>query len=206
MKPTYVLQKFIRLTGITLILGASTMAHSIEEPKYEVLENYGRIEIRQYEPVIQAVTDIKNNNHSSEGFKRLAGFIFGGNDKSQSISMTAPVQESIGVDSPQMAFTMPSEFTLDSLPNPVDKRVSLNKIPARTVAVIRFSGWANAGKVKRHTRILEDGLAKAGIDVVGTTTLNQYNPPWTLPMLRRNEIMLEINWAPSLASNELLLH
>jgi hypothetical protein len=185
-------------------MGASSMSHSIEEPEYELIDTVSKVEIRQYAPSIQAVTNLAGNKESSGGFRRLAGFIFGGNDNGQSISMTAPVQETLGVDEPKMAFTMPKEFTLESLPNPKDSSISLFEVPSRTMAVVRFSGWATSGKVKRYTKKLKSMLAENGVDVSGEISLNQYNPPWTLPFMRRNEIMLEIEWSPSLNDNTVM--
>ncbi|MEH6569139.1 MAG: heme-binding protein [Halioglobus sp.] len=168
------------------------MAHSIEEPGYQVVESIDAIEIRVYAPVVQAVTSLPDSAESSAGFRRLAGYIFGGNDQEQKIAMTAPVQETLGVETPEMAFTMPVEYTLDDLPTPADGRVSLRIEPAKTVAVVRFSGWATSSRVSHYEQELRAVLNNNSIQVVGEASLNQYNPPWTLPFLRRNEIMIEV--------------
>jgi effector-binding domain-containing protein len=167
------------------------MAEKIEEPAFALVERLGDVELRQYEPVVQARTPLKHNGETVAGFRRLAGFIFGGNERAQSIAMTAPVEETLG-DTPVMAFTMPSAYALADLPAPNDSRVVLEEIPARTMAAIRFSGWATAGRVERKTRTLLDALEQGGVETVGEPSLNQYNPPWTPPFLRRNEIMVEV--------------
>ncbi|MEH6582485.1 MAG: heme-binding protein [Halioglobus sp.] len=175
-----------------LTSGFSHMASSIEEPRYELVQAIGDLEIRRYEPAIQAITVLPGESSSSEGFRRLAGFIFGGNEQEQSISMTAPVQETLGATTPTMAFTMPAEYTMEELPDPSDARVTLQDVPARTVAVVTFSGWATSARVARYERQLLEVLKANDIPTKGNSSLNQYNPPWTLPFLRRNEIMVEV--------------
>jgi hypothetical protein len=176
--------------------GVSGMANSIEEPPFDLLDRIGNVEIRQYYPAVQAVTQLDGSAQTSAGFRRLAGYIFGGNAAGESISMTAPVQETLGTDRPVMAFTMPASYELTELPDPRDSNVELRAIPARTAAVISFSGWATPAKTKRMQKALLRKLAEEGIDVSGAMSLNQYNPPWTLPFLRRNEVIVEVNWQP----------
>ncbi len=174
-----------------LLLISPAMADSIEEPQYELLGKLGEVEIRRYAPSIQAVTELPD--YGGKGFRRLAGYIFGGNDQEQSIAMTAPVQETIGSGEREMAFTMPSEYAYDELPAPDDNAVSLREIEARTVAVILFSGLAGDAKTERKWQELSSALSEAGIATTSSPMLNQYNPPWTLPFLRRNEVMVEIS-------------
>ena len=157
------------------------------------------MELRLYEPSVQATTTLQHSRQSSAGFRRLAGFIFGGNESGESIAMTAPVQESLVASQPVMAFTMPSTYSLDSLPAPDNDKVSLRELPERLVATLPFGGWATRGKVERKTRELMATLARNGIEAVGEPALNQYNPPWTPPFLRRNEIEVLVSF-DSLAS------
>lgn len=186
--------RFIDLKVLLFIVlaGVTGMAHSIEEPQYKVLQSIDGIEIRQYQATVQAITTLPGSSNTSEGFRRLAGFIFGGNNKEQKIAMTAPVQETLGEQSPEMAFTMPNEYRLEDLPTPTDSRVSLHNVPARTVAVVSFSGWATQNRTERFERALRDTLSDSSITIIGAASLNQYNPPWTLPFLRRNEVMIEV--------------
>ena len=169
------------------------MTQAIEEPQYQLVERLGGVEIRHYQPTVQAVTELASNNETSRGFRRLAGFIFGGNEKQQSIAMTAPVQETLGESRPQMAFTLPAGYSLDDVPGPDDARVEIRDVPARTLAVVSFSGWATEGKIKRMTEKLSASLAEYGIDSVGPALLHQYNPPWTPPFMRRNEVAVEVD-------------
>ena len=168
------------------------MAHSVEEPKWDLLGKIENLEIRHYEASIEAVTELPGSRHTSEGFRRLAGYIFGGNETGESIAMTAPVRENLGQERPQMAFTMPSAYEMAQLPQPSDERVRFVEVPARTIAVIRFSGWATKRKVASQERTLLDTLDRHDVHFTGLTSLNQYNPPWTPPFMRRNEIMVEV--------------
>jgi hypothetical protein len=168
------------------------MASDIEEPSWTLVDTVETVELREYAPSIQAVTQLDHSGQTSAGFQRLAGFIFGGNETGEKIAMTAPVEESLEANQPLMAFTLPSEYELEDLPEPADDSVQIQTVPGRTMAAIRFSGWATDGKVKRNTQQLIATLKQHGIEAVGTPSLNQYNPPWTPPFLRRNEIMVEV--------------
>lgn len=180
---------------LALTLGNTAMASDIEEPSWTLVETLDQVELRDYAPSIQAVTRLEHSGQTSSGFQRLAGFIFGGNETGEKIAMTAPVEETLQTDEPVMAFTLPSEYTLSDLPVPADDSVTIKPVPGRTMAAIRFSGWATAGKVERNTAELIATLKAYGIAAVGMPSLNQYNPPWTPPFLRRNEIMVEVQLA-----------
>jgi len=170
------------------------MAGSIEEPKYELLDTLDNVELRLYGPSIQATTALRSGNQTTSGFRRLAGYIFGGNDSGQTIAMTAPVQETLTAGPSVMAFTMPSGFSMESLPTPDSEKVVLREVPERLVASLSFGGWATSGKVERKTASLLETLERYNATVEGDPILNQYNPPWTLPFMRRNEIVVEITF------------
>jgi len=176
-------------------ISVAVLATDIEEPAYRTLGAIDDIEFREYSPSIQARTPLGNAGDTGSGFSRLAGFIFGGNDQSMEIAMTAPVEETLD-SKPVMAFTMPSEYDMDDLPVPDDSQVELVEVPSRTVAVIAFSGWATDETVARKTELLLLTLQANGIETIGSPSLNQYNPPWTLPFLRRNEVMVEVAASP----------
>lgn len=170
------------------------MAGSIEEPEYELLDTLDSVELRIYGPSVQATTALRGSSQTTTGFRRLAGYIFGGNDTGQAIAMTAPVQETLTTGQSVMAFTMPSAYSMESLPTPHSENVVLREVPERLVATLPFGGWATSGKVKRKTARLLETLEHHGATVVGAPALNQYNPPWTLPFLRRNEIEVEVSF------------
>jgi hypothetical protein len=185
--------RFVPLLGIAIsFLLGSNMSQAAEEPSFEVLEQWDEMEIREYAPTIRAVTDLSSNGETTGGFRRLADYIFGGNSKGMSIAMTAPVEETLGGDRPVMAFTLPAEYAMDALPEPNSGSVRLEALEARTVAVSSFSGWATSGRVTREENALRKALASRGIVVTGEASLNQYNPPWTPPFMRRNEVMVPV--------------
>ena len=182
----------IRTLVISLVTSVmTTQAIAIEEPEYRVEKAWDaeQIEIRAYAARVMAVTDMAED--SDGGFRVLAGYIFGGNAEEQKIAMTAPVQQSMAGER-EMAFMMPAEYALEDLPQPEDQRVSFREAPAYTAAVIQFSGLASAEKADENWQQLRRFLTAEGIDITGDPTLNQYNPPWTLPFMRRNEIIVPV--------------
>lgn len=189
-----VTQQSVRAITAALALLAPLLApivNAIEEPAYTVERAWEseQIEIRRYAPRVMAVTTMQGND--DDGFRVLAGYIFGGNATEQKIAMTAPVQRSMAGEA-EMAFMMPAEYALEDLPTPDDERVGFEEAPAYTAAVIQFSGWASADKADEHWQRLRQFLIAEEIDIAGEPTLNQYNPPWTLPFLRRNEIIVPV--------------
>lgn len=188
---------FLKSLGAGLVgvmaLG-SAWAVGIEEPAYELVASWDDgVEVRHYEPRVLAMTAM--NGGESSGFRVLAGYIFGGNASEQEIAMTAPVQRTMASGSGgEMAFVMPAEYALEELPAPDDERVRIRQEPAFHAAVIRFSGRATEERVDAHWDILTAFLEEQQIEAAGRPTLNQYNPPWTLPFMRRNEIIIPINY------------
>lgn len=197
-----------KMSGLSLILMAlllSMSAIAIEEPRYTVLEKIDdRIEVRQYEAQVVAVTPMSESQNN--GFRVLAGYIFGGNDKDEKIAMTAPVATTMAGDQREMTFMMPNEYTLESLPKPLDGRVDFRSIPAYTAAVIRFSGRANGSIAEEKWLALKTVLEGTDWQIVGQPTLNQYNPPWTLGFLRRNEIIVPVTASDSQNKTQYLLY
>ena len=188
------LRHFSHLRTLVISLVTSlmtTQAIAIEEPVYQVEKAWEteQIEIRAYAPRVMAVTEMAED--SNGGFRVLAGYIFGGNAEEQEIAMTAPVQQSMEGDR-EMAFMMPAEYALEDLPEPEDQRVSFREAAAYTAAVIQFSGRASSEKADENWQQLRRFLIAEGIDITGEPTLNQYNPPWTLPFMRRNEIIVPV--------------
>ncbi len=218
-----------RLAGLSLavyLIGVPAMA--IEEPRYDVIEKLGDVEIRSYAAVVLAETEVEGTFEgvSNAAFRRLAGYIFGGNrapgatGEKRKIDMTAPVgmrpagNAKIAMTSPVgmrpatpsgdatpvaagaerwvMSFTMPSAWTLATLPEPVDPRVTLREAPPRQVAVLRFSGLWSDARFAEQERLLRAQLAPSGWQVIGPAESMRYDPPWTLWFLRRNEVALPV--------------
>ena len=194
----------IALTALALLTqGHSALA--VEEPSYELIEKSGEIEIREYRPLIVAETLVDGDldGAGNRGFRLIAAYIFGENQssgtdgKSEKIAMTAPVTvepDHSGFDAQRwrVEFVMPAQYTLASLPHPRNPAVTLRDVPITRYAVIRFSGLAGQKKVQQKLSELTDWLHHRGLDSTGAPRLARYNPPWTLPFLRRNEIMLEV--------------
>lgn len=196
---------------LLLLLGASGVSMAVEEPKYRIEKDYGTFEVRVYRPVIVAETDVTGafREGTNEGFRRLAGYIFGGNDgvrkiamtapvgaepaKGAKIAMTAPVGTPKGTNGWIVSFTMPSSFTMRTLPVPDDARVRLREIPARRVAAVRFSGTWGAEKFEDAARSLAAGARDAGLAPAdGPPVFARYDPPWTPWFLRRNEVLIPL--------------
>jgi len=194
-----------------LLLGAvlwGPIVSNVEQPKYSVVASEKDIEIRNYAPVIVAETEVAGERDKaiSEGFRTIADYIFGNNLSSQKIVMTAPVtqqaSEKIAMTAPvtqqgngntwQVRFVMPASYTMDTLPKPKNPAVKLKEIEAKRFAVIRFSGMAGEDSLKRHTDELEAYLRSKNLQSLSAPTYAFYNPPWTLPLLRRNEVMIEV--------------
>jgi len=179
-----------------------------DTPKYSVTKKQKGIEIRQYSGYIQAEVTVDENNYKSaieKGFNVLAGYIFGNNISRQKIEMTTPVQaaqsEKIAMTTPvtvsgeanfSVAFIMPSEYTLETLPQPKDNRVHFTPIPARSMAAIRFSGFFQQDTIQKNKRRLRDWLEGQGLETEGNFIVAGYNPPWVPGFLARNEVLIQI--------------
>lgn len=177
----------------------------VEEPRYNVIESHGQIEVREYGPMIVAETEVPGIRKEAiqQGFRRIAAYIFGSNTSKQKIAMTAPVVQQ-QTDTPcasaepvdhqawTVRFVMPETHTLETLPAPNDSKVKLLSLGARRYVVIRFSGSGNDENIRHHLAILQKHVDEQDMSIVGHPVMAFYNPPWTLPFLRRNEIWLEI--------------
>jgi hypothetical protein len=167
----------------------------VEQAKYEVLKEIGKIEIRRYPRLVIARVD----GYGDGGFNLLFRFITGNNRQKSDIAMTAPVvSEEIAMTAPvlsekgSIAFIMPEGFTLETTPEPLDDRVKIVEITERVVVALRFSGrWSNS-IFKRKTEELLAEIEKAGLKVVGQVFSMRYNGPFTPWFLRRNEVAAEV--------------
>jgi hypothetical protein len=184
-----------------------------EEPKYTSEPLTDGVELRHYGPRIAAETTVPGDHEDArnEGFRRLAGYIFGRNHAGDSIAMTAPVAQSqvgqkIAMTAPVaqsadrtevgegsvIRFFMPSKWTLDTLPTPDDDRVRLTVLPTETYAVLGFSGDRSPRAVEARTAELMEALRATGFEATGEPTGWFYDPPWTLPCRRRNEVAVPV--------------
>ena len=185
-----------------------------EQADYTVVKKMNDYEIREYPAHIVAQTTVQGSYRESmsSGFRIVAGYIFGGNTKKESIAMTAPVvaqkgdvkkvSESIAMTAPVVAtndgnsqiisFGMPRSYTLETLPTPNDSRVKIVTIPAKKYAVIQFSWYRSDARVKSMQERLLSVLARDGVVAEGSTAYAGYNAPWTPPWMIRNEVLVEI--------------
>ena len=166
------------------------------EPSYRVLARVHAIEIRRYDPRIAAETTVTASEETarSTGFRQIAGYIFGANHARAKIAMTAPVaQRRSGPGHSTIRFFMPAGSTLQTLPTPNNPQVILAPLPAETFAVLRFSGTPTPDAVAREDARLLHGLAGSGWSVAGAPVAWFYDPPWTLPPLRRNEVAVQVS-------------
>ncbi len=179
---------------VLFLITMSFMRSSIETPEYEVLRILTRkVEIRRYPELIFAQTRLDSNSYSensSLGFRRVAGYIFGGNEQGAKIAMTTPVVMEMGSQT-EMAFVMPKQYDMDALPDPSNPNVTIAKKNARTLAVLRFGGYSDDKKIKEKASELREILAKEGILFDSKLIYMGYNAPWDF-IGRRNEVAYEL--------------
>ena len=179
-----------------------------EEPSYDILETDGAFEIRRYAPMLVAETFVEGDmdEASNQGFRRIADFIFGnkqrpGLDQKSAIAMTAPVTVE-----PQSAeahlgsakrwrvhFVMPRQYTLENIPKPRNDAVRLREVPAQYFVVHRYSWLNTQARMAQKTQEALQWAKQRSLQVLGAPQLARYDPPWTPPMFKRNEIMLEVS-------------
>ncbi len=186
----------------------------VEQADYTVLKKMNGYEIREYPAHIVAQTTVQGSYGESmgNGFRIVAGYIFGGNTKKESIAMTAPVvaekrevkkvSESIAMTAPVVAtalgdsqiisFGMPRSYTMETLPTPNDPRVKIVMIPAKKYAVLQFSWYRSDARVKQMQEKLLSLLTRDGVVAQGSTAYAGYNAPWTPPWMTRNEVLVEV--------------
>ena len=198
---------------MNLILSACSIVgvRALEEPAYQTQMQEGRFEIREYSSYLVAEVFMEEENFdeaSGDGFRMLADYIFGNNlsrsasvqmagkaeAASENIAMTAPVQMDQGKKSNQwrMAFSLPSKWNLETAPVPNDQRVNLREISPERMVVLQFSGRMATQDLEEKEQELRQWAMKQGITVVGSVRTARYDPPWTLPFLRKNEVQLKV--------------
>ena len=197
----------------TVLIGCAMvgpiMSNNVEQPNYGVLSSStDDIEIRRYAPMVIAEVEVRGAREEaiSDGFRLLADYIFGNNTTQQDIAMTAPVQQQankkIAMTAPvqqqssgdrwKVSFVMPAEYSLATLPEPNNEQVKLKQISAKDFVAIQFSGTNSKQNITKHERQLRQYIERNNIQTLGSPKYAFYNPPWTLPFMRRNEVMIEI--------------
>ena len=206
------------ITCVSLIFVSQT-AMAIEEPSFKVIAKSGNFELRQYAPMLVAETlvDGDMDDAGSTGFRRIADYIFGNNQvqagtgstkiamtapvtmvpQSQKIAMTAPVAlipaEKIGASQQwRVHFVMPSQYNINTIPKPKNPDVKLREVAGKLFAVHSFTGFNTESRVQAKTDELSGWIGQMNLKALGPAQLARYDPPWTLPMFRRNEVMVEV--------------
>lgn len=189
---------FISVTALLLLIGLVMLLFSfktgqIEMPQYTVIKTYNEVEIRQYPKMVVAQTtlpDTAMDKNMNNGFRTIAGYIFGGNDSNQKIAMTAPVVMTMG-DTATMYFVMPKQYKKHQLPKPTSSKVKIIEEGEKVLAVITFGGFSSAEKVALYREKLESVLNQHQLKTVGPYLYMGYNAPWDL-INRRNEVAIEV--------------
>jgi hypothetical protein len=210
---------FLLICPLLLSLKAPIVM-AIEEPSYQVLKQSESFELRQYESQLIAEVSVQGSlsEASNKGFRLVADYIFGNNqasraasNESEKIAMTAPVvmeaqSSKIAMTAPVVVekkaaseqqqwilyFVMPKSYRMDSLPKPNNPQVQIKEIKNKKVAVIRFSGWVDEEKLADRTAELQAWMKQEQLIAIGDPQLARYNPPWTLPWWRRNEVFIPV--------------
>jgi hypothetical protein len=197
------------LTTICLSACSTFGIRSADEPRYQVLTEEGPIQIRHYPLLVVAQTEVNADYKNASGlaFQRLAGYIFGNNKKQQAISMTAPViqqqqAERLAMTAPVLqqksgavwviTFVLPQEYSLSAAPIPLDSAVLIQEIPDKKVATLRYTGSLSEQGIEEKSAELTDWLSQQHYQAISPPRSAAYDPPWTLPFLRRNEVHIDI--------------
>lgn len=197
-----------RYLAACLMLAVWSPAMAVDELPYSVVRTNEAYEVRRIEAHLVAETLVDGDaaEAGNQGFRILAEYIFGGNKGARKIAMTAPVAQapvkiamtapvaqSAGPGGNVVQFAMPREWTLETLPEPNDPRVQLRAVPARTVAVVRYTGTWSQDRYDTHLQTLKTALARDGVKWHGEPVWARYDPPWMPWFMRRNEIWLDLD-------------
>ena len=196
------MKAIIIITAIAIVIVVLFQSFTImstnktEEQKYTVILKDKDFEIRFYPSATVATINSNAKSYkelSGSGFRKLAGYIFGGNETNTSISMTSPVHMDINDSVSSMSFVMPSSYNPENLPKPNDPNVIIQKTTDEYVAVIRFGGYASDKDLVYYSEKLQGILKEKGITSYGHARYLGYNPPFQV-VNRRNEIIVSVNW------------
>ena len=198
----------IKISKYPLIIALFTIIYTnismaLEEPKYQILKSNGKYEVRKYND--RLAVEVEYSNEDS-GFRYLFNYISGENTQSEKVNMTVPVTQSVKIDMTApvtqskedgkmvMQFFLPSKFTFETAPKPTNNRVSLVVLEGGVYAVIKYSGRLTDKNFQKHYEELKDYLIKDKINFIEPAIKATYDGPFTLPVLRRNEVMMKISY------------
>ena len=198
----------IKISKYPLIIALFTIIYTsismaLEEPKYQILKSNGKYEVRKYND--RLAVEVEYSSEDS-GFRYLFNYISGENTQSEKVNMTVPVTQSVKIDMTApvtqskengkmvMQFFLPSKFTFETAPKPTNNRVSLVVLEGGVYAVIKYSGRLTDKNFQKHYEELKDYLIKDKINFIEPAIKATYDGPFTLPVLRRNEVMMKISY------------
>ena len=201
----------IKISKYPLIIALFTIIYTnismaLEEPKYQILKSNEKYEVRKYND--RLAVEVEYSSEDS-GFRYLFNYISGENTQSEKVNMTVPVTQSVKIDMTApvtqskedgkmvMQFFLPSKFTFETAPKPTNNRVSLVVLEGGVYAVIKYSGRLTDKNFQKHYEELKDYLIKDKINFIEPAIKATYDGPFTLPVLRRNEVMMKINYNES---------
>ena len=193
MKIVYIILGIAAVAFVGVQIFFMNGQRNIETYPYKVDKKYKDFEIRSYEATLFTSVTMSGNKYkesSKKGFSILAGYIFGGNKKNEKIAMTSPVAMSLG-DSTTMMFMVPKKFKKETLPQPNESEINFSEEPAKTVAAISFTGWANDEKIENFKQQLITALNGEGIKFSNRFYFLGYNAPFEV-FKRKNEIIVEL--------------
>jgi hypothetical protein len=193
MKTTLIIILIILAVMIITQGFVSKSSKQTEHHLYKVVKTFDKFEIRKYDSALFSSVKLTSKGYkesSGSGFRVLAGYIFGDNEKNEKIAMTTPVVMELG-DTTKMLFKVPQGYTIEKLPRPKNSKIVFEKQEEKMIAAIRFDGWASDEKIKKYTTILMEALAKEKIEHTSKFCFMGYNPPYEL-INRRNEIAVEV--------------
>ena len=181
------MKKILLILFSILALNSQTMAY--EEVNYEVVKENQKYEIRKYPDRLV----IETNSIKGNGFRKLFNYISGNNEKNQEIKMTVPVTQEIKNGNMTMQFYLPSKFNKDNAPKPSNSEIKVLTIEGGYYAAIKYSGRSSDKNFLKNKDILEKELKQDNIIILSPPIRASYNSPFTLPMLKRNEVMYKVN-------------
>ncbi len=191
------MSRLLPILAAVLAVGAMTATPAraeTEEPRFRIIGKIGEIEVREYGPRLAAEVVVQGNEEDarSNGFRPLADYIFGNNTAKSKIAMTAPVSQTRDGTGWRVRFFMPAKYTRETLPRPNNPAVQIVELPGETMAVLRFSNSRSTEAVAKQKAALLRGVEASRWLVAGTPVTWLYDPPWTLPFFRRNEVAVPV--------------
>ncbi|WP_353167681.1 heme-binding protein [Flavobacterium sp.] len=192
MKIVIIIISILLLIAIAQIY-LSRSTQQTEQHSYKVIKKFDKFEIRKYDAALFSSVKLNKKGYkesSSEGFRILAGYIFGDNEANEKIAMTSPVVMELG-DTSKMRFMVPKNYNLKNLPNPKNTKIIFEKEEEKIIAAIRFDGWSDDEKIQKYKTILRNELVNEKLNFINKFSFLGYNPPYEV-MNRRNEVVVEL--------------